>query len=141
MGKYLGIDFGSKRIGVAVSDEEGIIAFPLCVIQNAGLQRVVQELNRIVAERTVSKIVVGLPLNMDGSKGPAAEGVERFAELLKERLGLPVDLWDERLSTKIAERAMIDGGLSRRRRKQSIDEATAHVILQSYLDAHGNAAL
>lgn len=137
MGRYLGIDYGQKRIGVAISDEDGQISFPLCVIRNSGIQRVIKELNRIAAERKADKIILGLPLSLDGSKGPAAKGVEQFAKQLKERINLPVDLWDERLSTKIAERAMIEGGLSRSRRRQSIDAATAQIILQSYLDAHG----
>jgi len=135
MVRYLGIDFGQKRIGVAISDEDGVIAFPLCVIQNTGLQRVIQELGRIASEKAVVGIVLGLPLNMDGSRGPAAERVEQFADLLSKQVNLPVDFWDERLSTKMAERAMIEGGLSRRRRKQSLDQSTAQIILQSFLDA------
>jgi putative Holliday junction resolvase len=138
MGSYRGIDFGRKRIGVAGSDENGRIAFPLCVIQNAGGQPVIKEISRIAAERKAEKIIVGLPLNLDGSKGLAVGDVEQFASRLKTRVALPVEFWDERLSTKIAERAMIDGGLSRRRRRQSIDRVAAQIMLQSYLDAHGN---
>jgi putative Holliday junction resolvase len=135
MGRYLGIDFGKKRIGVAVSDEAGQISFPLCVIRNSASAQVIREISRIASEKNVTGIVVGLPLNLDGSRGPAAEMVEQFATLLNEKTGLPVDLWDERLSTRMAERAMIDGGLSRTRRRQSIDQSTAQIILQSFLDA------
>jgi putative Holliday junction resolvase len=97
---------------------------------------VIAEIKRIIKEKTVAEIIVGLPLNLDGSKGMAAVAVERFITTLKEHIDVPVDAWDERLSTRMAERAMIEGGLSRKRRKQSIDQATAQIILQSYLDAH-----
>ena len=137
MGCYLGIDYGTKRVGLAISDETGQIAFPLCVLENSGQRRVAVEISRIVSERIVGSLVLGLPLNLDGSKGIAVENVEHFADVLKQYVNIPVEFWDERLSTKIAERAMIDGGLSRMRRKQSIDQATAQIILQSYLDAHG----
>ncbi|MDO9542791.1 MAG: Holliday junction resolvase RuvX, partial [Kiritimatiellia bacterium] len=137
MARYLGIDYGQKRIGVAVSDEDGVIAFPLCVIENSGPQRVLAEIRRIIKEKTPNGIVVGMPLSLDGSKGIAAVNVERFVEIIKEHINITVDVWDERLSTRMAERAMIDGGLSRKRRKQSIDQAAAQLILQSYLDARG----
>ena len=136
MGRYLGIDYGTKRIGLAISDETGQIAFPLSVLENFGQRRVAGEINRIVNERKVVALVLGLPLSLDGSKGIAAEKVELFAAILKECISVPVEFWDERLSSKMAERAMIEGGLSRGRRKQSIDQATAQIILQSYLDAH-----
>ena len=136
MTRYLGIDFGQKRIGLAISDENGQIAFPLCVLENCGQRRVAVEISRIVTERKVGALVLGLPLNLDGSKGIAVENVEKFTDILKQYISIPVEFWDERLSTKIAERAMIEGGLSRMRRKQSIDQATAQIILQSYLDAH-----
>ena len=136
MGRFLGIDFGQKRIGLAISDETGQIAFPLSILENSGQRRVAAEISRIVNERKVGTLVLGLPLNLDGSKGIAADNVERFAAILKQHVSVPVELWDERLSTRMAERAMIEGGLSRSRRKQSIDQATAQIILQSYLDAH-----
>jgi putative holliday junction resolvase len=135
MGRYLGIDYGTKRIGLAISDELGSIAFPLDVVENTGERQVIKELGRVVAEKAVSAIVVGMPLKLDGTQGPAAENVGRFVEAVKAGLNLPVNVWDERLSTRIAERAMIEGGLSRRRRKQSLDQSTAQIILQSYLDA------
>lgn len=135
MARYLGIDYGTRRIGVAVSDETGMIAFPLCVLENKGERMIAKEICRIVKEKLVSAIVVGMPLNLNGSKGLAAADVEGFVKIIKEYVNLPVELWDERLSTKLAERAMIDGGLRRARRRQSIDKATAQIILQSYLDA------
>jgi putative Holliday junction resolvase len=136
MGRFLGIDYGTKRIGLAISDETGQIAFPLCVLENSGQRRVAEEINKIVTERKVGTLVLGLPLNLDGSKGISADNIEHFAAILKQHISIPVEFWDERLSTRMAERAMIEGGLSRSRRKQSIDQATAQIILQSYLDAH-----
>ncbi|MFC1453788.1 Holliday junction resolvase RuvX [Verrucomicrobiota bacterium] len=136
MGCFLGIDYGAKRIGLAVSDETGQIAFPLRVLQNSGQRRVAEEINKIIAERKVDSLVLGLPISLNGSRGIAVENVERFAEVLKKHVSIPLDFWDERLSTKIAERAMIEGGLRRKRRRQCIDRATAQIILQSYLDAH-----
>lgn len=135
MAQYLGIDYGEKRIGLAIGDEGVGIAFPLCVLDNSGRRRVVEEISRIVKEREVTMIVVGLPIRLDGTRGIAAEKVERFADILKQHINLPVEFWDERLSTKIAERAMIEGGLRRERRRQCVDRATAQIILQSYLDA------
>lgn len=136
MARYLGIDYGTRRIGLAISDESGIISFPSGVLENSGQRRVVEEIRRIVKEKTVSVIVVGMPLSLDGSKGIAAENVERFVQIIKERMDVPVEVWDERLSTRIAERTMIEGGLRRERRRQGIDQAAAQIILQSYLDAH-----
>ncbi len=137
MARFLGIDFGSKRIGLAISDETGMIAFPLSVLENSGVRKVSQEINRIVSEKKAEKIVLGLPLNLDGSKGIAAENIEQFAAILKQYVTVPLVFWDERLSTKIAERSMIEGGMRRERRRQSIDQVTAQIILQSYLDAQG----
>lgn len=135
MGRCLGIDFGTRRIGVAISDESATIAFPSGAIENSGPAQAVEAIGRIVREKGAEAIVVGMPLGLNGAKGMAAENVERFVELLKESLAIPVVAWDERLTTKIAERAMIAGGLSRSRRKACIDSATAQIILQSYLDA------
>jgi putative Holliday junction resolvase len=138
MSRILGIDYGSKRIGLAISDETGQIAFPLSVLENISQRRVAEEITKIIAERKVDSIVLGLPINLDGTRGIAAENIERFAEVLKKQVSIPVAFWDERLSTKIAERAMIEGGMRRERRRQCIDRATAQIILQSYLDAQSS---
>lgn len=135
MGRCLGIDFGTRRIGVAISDESATIAFPAGIIENTGPAQAVEAVGRTAREKGAGTIVVGMPLGLNGAKGMAAENVERFIERLKESLALPVVAWDERLTTKIAERAMIAGGLRRSRRKECIDSATAQIILQSYLDA------
>jgi len=135
MARILGIDYGSKRVGLAISDELGIIAFPLSVIENISPRRVAEAICKIVYERQVEALVLGLPVSMNGTKGPAVENVEKFAEVLKRHVNIPIKFWDERLSTKIAERAMIEGGMSRAHRRECIDKATAQIILQSYLDA------
>lgn len=135
MARILGIDYGSKRVGLAISDELGIIAFPLSVIENISPRRVAEAICKIASERQAEALVLGLPVSMNGTKGPAVENVEKFAEALKKHVNIPIKFWDERLSTKIAERAMIEGGMTRAHRRECIDKATAQIILQSYLDA------
>ncbi len=133
----LGIDYGSKRIGLAVSDGLGITAQGLDTLERTDIEEDVTILAELVSRRGVEEIVVGKPLNLDGSEGPAAEEAGEFADLLRERCGVPVRLWDERLSTAQAERAMLDAGVSRRIRKKSRDRMAAQLILQSFMDARG----
>ncbi len=133
---FLGLDFGERRIGVAVSDELGIAARPLPVIERTSRAEDVARIGQIASQRKAQMIVVGLPLNMDGSAGPAARRVQRFAELLRRELGMHVDVWDERLTTAEAERALISAGERRSRRRAVRDGVAAALILQSYLDAH-----
>lgn len=132
----LGLDFGERRIGVAVSDELAVAARPLPAIERTSRAEDVARIGEIASRRKVHTIIVGLPLNMDGSTGPAARGAQRFARLLGRELSLPVELWDERLSTAEAERALIAAGERRARRRQVRDGVAAALILQSYLDAH-----
>jgi putative Holliday junction resolvase len=130
----LGIDFGSRRIGLAVSDALGITAQGLETLDRDVVEDEIAYITEIVKERNVGEIVVGKPLNLDGSAGDAAAECEEFAKRLERELGLPVRLWDERLSTAQAERAMLEADLSRRKRKKARDRAAAQLILQSYLD-------
>ncbi|NQU95261.1 MAG: Holliday junction resolvase RuvX [Candidatus Omnitrophica bacterium] len=132
--RILGLDIGSKRIGVALSDPLGITAQGLFTIEIAKVD-LYQRLEDIVKEKEVTEIVVGLPLNMNGSSGPQAEAAATFADTLKEKLNVPIKMWDERLSTMEVERVMIFGGASRSKRKKKIDKLAAQVILQSYLNA------
>jgi len=136
--KVLGLDIGSKRIGVAISDALGVIAQSLLVLDRKEDEKTLKDLERIVLEKEVKEIVVGLPLNMDASHGPQAKGAAAFADILREKLNIPVTLWDERMSTMEVERVMIQGGASRAKRKQKIDKLAAQIILQNYLDAHRN---
>ena len=129
----LGIDYGERRIGLAITDAEEIIASPLKTISND--DKLFDELDAVVKERKVGGIVVGMPYNMNGTLGPAGEKVQRFAEQLRERLGVPVGTIDERLTTVQAERAMLRHDMSRARRRSRIDEMAAQILLQSHIDA------
>jgi putative Holliday junction resolvase len=136
MTSILGIDFGSKRIGLAVSDALGITAQGLETLDRDAVEDEIAFIGEIVKEREVGEIVVGRPLKLDGSAGDAAAECEEFAKRLEAELGVPARMWDERLSTAQAERAMLDADLSRGKRKKARDRAAAQLILQSYLDAH-----
>lgn len=129
----LGIDYGEKRIGLAISDELEIIASPLTTVPND--PNTLNELQRIVAERKVGMVVVGLPLNMDGTLGPSGKAAQAFAEALNAKLGIAVETIDERLTTVQAERAMLAHDLTRAKRARRRDEMAAQMLLQSFIDA------
>lgn len=135
--RILGLDVGTKTIGVAVSDEMGWTAQGLETIKideeknEFGLSR----LQDIIKEYSVDKVVVGLPKNMNGTIGPRGEACQNFARLLEEEFSLETILWDERLSTMAAERMLISADVSRKKRKKVIDKLAAVVILQGYLDS------
>lgn len=132
--RTLALDHGTKRIGVAISDELGIIAQPLEFIPAEPLAGFYQRLSVILAEKKVDEIVVGMPFNMDGSTGPSAQRVERFVEQLRTKVTQPVHICDERLTTYEAENLLISAGTRRKKRKQVIDKMAAAVLLQSFLD-------
>ncbi len=132
--RVLALDLGDRRIGVAVSDPTATIAQGLEVIDRRGWREVVEQVHRRVAELHVDRIVVGLPLRMDGTRGVEAEKVLRFIAHLKAAVSVPVETQDERLSTVAAERMMIADDVSRRRRRLRRDAVAAALILQSYLD-------
>ena len=134
--RILAIDYGKKRFGLAISDPLGFTAQGLPTLTSQGRKSDLEKIAAVVRENKVEKIVVGLPRKMDGTLGPAAKEVLAFVEELKEHLGLEIITWDERLSTKRAEREMISAGLSRSKRKRSRDKVAAQLILQSFLDAH-----
>ena len=133
--RILGIDWGERRVGVAISDPAEILAVPLCTCEVQSERSAVNEVVRLCKENDVEMIVVGLPINMDGTKGPIAAKAEAFAERLKKSANLPVELWDERLSTAQAERALIAADVSSAKRKQVRDKIAAQVILQAFLDS------
>jgi len=133
--KILGVDYGKARIGLALSEEEGKIAFGRGVILRKNLDDDLKQIKELVEEENVAEIVVGLPLKLNGSKAFQAGEAEKFAGKLKERIGLPVKLWDERLSSVQAERILLQADLRRKKRKKIIDKVAAQIILQSYLDA------
>lgn len=138
--RYIGLDFGKKTIGIAVSDEVGLTAQPLTTIRRASIARDLDELVSLIEEYSVEAIVIGLPMNMNGTLGLQSELVFRFIEKLKEKTSVPVSTWDERLSTVAVNRVLIDSDLSRARRKEVVDKVAASYILQGYLDSKGFGA-
>jgi putative pre-16S rRNA nuclease len=135
--RSLGLDLGSRRIGVARSDSAGTVATPATTLERSGSEE--QDHRRIadlVAEDEIEVVVVGLPLSLDGSVGPAAEGVLAEVERLRGVLPVPVETYDERLTTVTAERVLREQGLTGRRRRQVVDQVAAAVLLQAWLDRH-----
>jgi len=133
--RILGIDYGHKRLGLALSDEGETLASPLPVYQRRDTGQDLAFLAALVREKNVGQIVVGLPRNMDGSLGEMANEVLAFVETLKEKTHLPIDTFDERLSSIEAERVLIQADLSRKRRKTLKDSLAAVLILQGYLES------
>lgn len=132
----MGLDMGDKNIGIALSDELGITAQAVEVLQRSGnLQQDLQQIAEKVKHYGVGEIVVGLPRNMNGSMGPQGEKIMDFVRKLKNCLPIPVHTWDERLSTVQAERMLIGADVSRKKRRKVIDKMAAAIILQCYLDA------
>ena len=136
--RILALDYGSKRIGVAVSDELLTIAQPLEFIPAEPFAAFLARLKQLLQEKEASLILLGLPRNMDGSYGPAALKVQEFAAALRDALAVPVQTWDERLTTTQAQRFLVQAGVRRRKRKEKIDQTAAAILLQSYLDSRAN---
>lgn len=134
--RLAGLDVGDKTIGVALSDLLGWTAQGLEVIRRTSLARDLERLRQLAAQHEVSRWVVGLPRNMNGTYGPRAELARAFAADLAAATGLPVELWDERLTTAQAQRALIAGDVRRDRRRAVVDRLAAQLILQGYMDAH-----
>jgi putative Holliday junction resolvase len=132
-GRVLGIDLGEVRIGLALSDPTGTIASGRGVYQRRGLKEDLTYLKELVEKEGIKEVIIGLPRNMDGSLGKRAQETIRFKEELEAILKFPVRLFDERLSTEEAERILISADLSRKKRKEVIDELAAVIILQGYL--------
>lgn len=133
--RILGLDFGTKYVGIAVSDETMIIAQPLDTLIRKSLQHDLIRIANLISKHEIGKIIVGIPFNMDGSQGPSAEKALEFASLIQEHLKIQVEMWDERLSSYEAEQSIIQaGGAKRNKRKNIINKVAASLILQSYLD-------
>jgi putative Holliday junction resolvase len=134
--RALGLDLGSRRIGVALSDSAGTLATPYEVVPRSGDRaRDHRRIAELVEEADAELVVVGMPLSLDGTVGPAAAGVESEVAELRDHLTVPVEVWDERLSTVEATRRLRSAGVSGRKRRHVIDQVAATVILQSWLDA------
>lgn len=137
MSRIVGIDPGSARIGLAISDELGSIAFPRETIQaRGGYQDAARRVREALSEDEISLAVVGLPLRLDGSEGEAARRARAFGEILGEALGVEVVFWDERLTTVAAERSLRDMGRRGSKSRDVVDQSAATILLQGYLDAN-----
>lgn len=133
-GPLMGLDLGTKTIGVAVSDGLRMVASALETVRRTRFGADAEALERIIAGRGIAGIVLGLPRNMDGSEGPRAQATRAFARNLSQRIAIPIALWDERLSTVAAERTLLEADSSRKRRAEVIDKVAAAIILQGALD-------
>lgn len=130
----LGLDFGTKTIGVAVSDRLQTVATPRTTIRRRKFGVDAGAIEQLIAENEIAGIVLGLPMNMDGSEGPRAQSTRAFARNLSARISVPIFFWDERLSTVAAERALLEADMSRKKRAAVIDNVAASYILQGVLD-------
>jgi putative Holliday junction resolvase len=131
----MGLDVGDRAIGVAMSDVTGLIAYGVQVLRYRSVPEVAQRVADLATAEGAAEIVVGLPRTLTGRIGPQAEKALAFSDALRSVCGLPVVAWDERLTTRVAERALIEAGMSRVRRRAVVDRVAAAVILQGYLDA------
>ncbi len=135
--RILAIDHGSKRMGIAVSDELKMIAQPLEYIPSEPFADFLARLKEIIHQKEVELILVGMPRNMDGSYGPAALKVEEFVAVLRDAIVIPIKTWDERLTSAQANRFLLQADVRRAKRKEKVDKTAAAILLQSYLDSLG----
>lgn len=135
MTRTFGLDVGTRTIGVAVSDPTATLASPLTTIRRTGLRADLDALAALIAAHDVDRLVVGWPLQPDGREGPIARKVAALADAITAHTGLPVERWDERMTSKLAERYLIEGGARRETRRQVVDKVAAALILQGWLDA------
>lgn len=134
--RILGIDYGDNRTGLAISDPLGWTAQGLETIETKnGLEKLLEKIEKIIQEYKVEKIVVGFPLNMNGSVGEQGKKTDEFIKIIKDKFGLPVIKWDERLTTVAAQKIMIESNVKKRERKKVVDTISASYILQGYLDS------
>jgi putative Holliday junction resolvase len=133
--RILALDHGTRRIGVAMSDETKTLAQPVEFIPAVPIAEFFKRLKEILAAHSVETILIGMPRNMDGTYGPAAAKVQDFIGELKSEVAVPIKTWDERLTSVQANRFLIQGGVRRQERKQKVDKMAAAILLQSYLDS------
>jgi putative Holliday junction resolvase len=137
--RILALDHGTVRIGVALSDELKMLATPLEYLPAEPFAKLVERLRQLIREKEVELILVGLPRNMDGTYGPAALKVQEFVAALRSALTVPIQTWDERLTSVQAHRYLAEGGVRARDRRQKVDQMAAAILLQSYLDSRPGA--
>ena len=140
MSRILALDYGTKRIGVALSDELGWTAQPLETFERRTLDRDIAHIASLVKSHEVGKVVLGLPLQLDGRQGPAIHAMREFVAKLEEGISVPIVRWDERMTTKAAEELLIAADVSRKKRKGTVDRVAAAILLQSYLASLESAA-
>ena len=138
-GKYLGVDYGDKRTGLAECDLSGQLASGICTVSEGGMRKTAERVKKEAESRACKKIIVGLPKNMDGSEGPRADVVKAFVAILSEITEIPIEFWDERMSTMAAYRFLDGAGTFGKKRKEVIDTLSAELILQGYLDRERNS--
>jgi putative Holliday junction resolvase len=136
--RILAIDHGTKRMGIAISDELQMIAQPVEFIPAEPFAEFLARLKELLREKEVELIVVGMPRNMDGSYGPAALKVQDFVAVLRNAVTVPIRTWDERLTSVQANRFLLEGNVRREKRKEKVDKMAAAILLQSYLDGQSN---
>lgn len=136
--RLLGLDVGEKTIGLALSDDSRRIATPMETIRRTKFAQDAEALQRVIKDQNVGGLVVGYPINMDGSLGPRTQSMRSFVSNLGKIIALPMLLWDERMSTMAVERAMLEADLSRQKRAERVDKLAAGYMLQGFLDSLGN---
>ena len=137
----LGVDYGDARTGLAISDPSGLMAFGAGCVHAEGMKKAAAGVAEAAAAKNASRIVIGNPINMNGTEGPRSEKCRAFAEMLRAATGLPVELFDERLTTVSAHRILSESNVRGQKRKNSVDELSAQLILQDYLDRKRNTGV
>jgi putative Holliday junction resolvase len=135
----MGLDVGTKTIGVAMSDELGITGQPSTTLRRSSLRSDLAAIEKLISEHGVDRLIIGLPLNMNGSEGPMAKACRQLGAALEAATGVPVEYWDERLTTVEAERVLLEADVTRAKRRRVVDRVAAAIILQGWLDAKANA--
>ena len=133
-GKYLGVDYGDKRTGIAECDISGLIASGICTISEGGMRKTAIRVAKEAESRSCKKIIIGLPKNMDGSEGPRADVIKAFRDILSELTDITIDFYDERMTTMAAYRFLGETGTYGKKRKEAVDTLSAQIILQNYID-------
>ena len=137
-GKYLGVDYGDKRTGLAECDISGFLASGIGTISEGGMRKTAIRVAKEAEERGCKRIIIGLPKNMDGSEGPRADVIKAFRDLLAEITEIPIDFYDERMTTMVAYRFLGETGTYGKKRKETVDTLSAQIILQNYIDRERN---
>ncbi len=135
--RLLGLDVGEKTIGLALSDQSRIVATPMETLRRTKFSKDAELLRKVIAEQGVGGLVIGWPVNMDGSEGPRCQSIRQFAKNVAAKIDLPLALWDERMSTMAVERTLLEADMSRQRRAEVVDKVAASYILQGALDYMG----